>query len=205
MGATDQIIARSNRTFVDALMLLSPVSVVATDDVSSVDSNGTVVIEVLANDRDAAGVLSGVYEVDALTQFGAAVTINGDNALAYDPSGSAALQALLPGETLDDTFKYSIRDASGRIDEGTVTVTVAGISVPGSPESRSRLDLADSEIDVADGSSSPIVGASPDLRALADAAAEALADEDDSDSGSLKVDVDRYVLALLAEERLGRE
>jgi len=131
VGATDQFIARSNRTFADALMLVSPMSVVATDDVSSVDSNGTVVIEVLANDRDAAGVLSGVYQVDALTQFGAAVTINGDNALAYDPSGSAALQALLPGETLDDTFKYSIRDASGRIDEGTVTVTVAGISVRG--------------------------------------------------------------------------
>jgi len=100
------------------------------------------------------------------------VTINGDNTLAYDPIGSATLQALLPGQTLDDTFSYSIRDGSERIDEGTVTVTVSGIGVPGSL----------------------------DLRALADAAAEALADEDDSDSDSPKTGVDPYLLDLLAEE-----
>ena len=131
VGATDQIIARNNRTFADALQLLAPVSVVATDDASATESNVSVQIDVLSNDRDAAGVPSGVDWVGEFSLFGAAVTLNADNTLTYDPGSAAAFQMLAPGQAQEDTFAYEIRDASGRIDVGTVTVTVTGTAAPG--------------------------------------------------------------------------
>jgi len=186
VGATDQIIARGNRTFLDALRLIEVPAVVATDDTSSADSDATAVVDPLANDRDAAGDPLNVFQVDALSGYGASIVINpAENTLTYDPTGSAQLQALLPGETVDDTFSYTIRDASGRIDTGTVGVTITGAAA--APQI------------AADAQSG---GNSPTDAMLADAALLFMASENDSDapdSRSLKTELNPGLLDLLAE------
>ncbi len=61
----------------------------------------------------------------ATTSKGATITVAGSDIL-YDPSGSAAIQALPAGQPLGDTFTYTIRLANGALSTGNVTVTVAG-------------------------------------------------------------------------------
>jgi len=191
VGATDQIIARGNRTFLDALRLIAVPTVVATDDTSAANSDAAAVVDVLANDRDMKGDPLSVHQVDALSEHGASLAINpADNRLTYDPTGSAQLQALLPGETLDDTFSYVIRDASGRIDTGTVIVTITGAAA--APQ-------------IADDAQSG--GNSPTDAMLADAAMIFMTSESDSDeaqSRSLKTELTPGLLDLLAEEQTGR-
>ena len=44
----------------------------------------------------------------------------------YNPVDSVSLQALKPGESLQDTFTYTISDLAGATSTSTVTVTVNG-------------------------------------------------------------------------------
>jgi VCBS repeat-containing protein len=62
--------------------------------------------------------------------LGAAVTVNADGTFIYDPRDSATLQALASGETMEDTFGYTISDDGGGTDTATVTVTVSGVDEP---------------------------------------------------------------------------
>jgi VCBS repeat-containing protein len=57
---------------------------------------------------------------------GATVTVNADGSFSYDPTNATALQALAPGETVDDTFSYTVSDGN-LTDSATVTITVSGI------------------------------------------------------------------------------
>ena len=54
--------------------------------------------------------------------------MNADGSYTYDPTGSAALNALAAGATTTDTFSYTISDGNGGTDTATVTVTVTGIN-----------------------------------------------------------------------------
>ncbi|MCW5738470.1 MAG: VCBS domain-containing protein, partial [Enhydrobacter sp.] len=56
---------------------------------------------------------------------GALVVMNGNGAFSYDPRNAAALQELGQGETLVDTFNYTVSDATGS-SVGLVQVTVTG-------------------------------------------------------------------------------
>jgi VCBS repeat-containing protein len=90
---------------------------------------------VLVNDLD-----SGLYplSVDQLngaggtpplhgtSAMGSAVTINADGSFTYDPTSSAALQALPEGQSATDTFTYRANDGHGATGTATVTITVAG-------------------------------------------------------------------------------
>ena len=59
--------------------------------------------------------------------LGATVVLNANGAFSYDPSTSAALQALTRTATpLDDTFIYEIIDSNGATATAVVTVTVSG-------------------------------------------------------------------------------
>lgn len=60
------------------------------------------------------------------TTAGATVTILANGQFTYDPTGSATLQALAIGETGIDRFEYTVQDASGQPQTGTVTLNVAG-------------------------------------------------------------------------------
>jgi len=81
---------------------------------------------VLGNDDDPDGGTPAVVAHDAVSALGAAVTVGADGALSYDPRAVPALQALGTGDSVVDTFTYTIEDAGGLGDTATVSVTVNG-------------------------------------------------------------------------------
>ena len=88
----------------------------------------------LANDTDADGDTLTINDVDATSANGAAVSINVDGDVVYDPTGAAAIQALSDDETLEDSFVYTVSDGNGGTDTATVTVVVGGLDEPAGPE-----------------------------------------------------------------------
>ncbi|MCO6187036.1 tandem-95 repeat protein, partial [Rhizobium sp. L1K21] len=82
----------------------------------------------LANDTDADGDSLTVTAVSATSANGATVTLNSDGTISYDPTLAATIQALGEGETLTDTFTYTISDGNGGTSSATVTLTVAGVN-----------------------------------------------------------------------------
>jgi VCBS repeat-containing protein len=85
--------------------------------------------ELLANDTDvdASDVLS-ISAVSATSANGAVVTLNADGSVSYDASGSATLNALAAGETLVDTFSYTISDGNGGTSTASVSLTINGVN-----------------------------------------------------------------------------
>ena len=84
----------------------------------------TVDINVLGNDTDAdVGDTLSVASFAALSAQGAAITLNANGTLHYDPTHVANLQALAVGETLTDTFTYTAKDQTGAV-SNTATVSV---------------------------------------------------------------------------------
>ena len=87
---------------------------------------------ILANDDDvdADHVLGSnvtISTFDFFTALGATVIVTTDGGIQYNPFGVAAIQALNAGETLDDTFRYTITDSFGASSTATVTVTILGL------------------------------------------------------------------------------
>ncbi len=81
---------------------------------------------VLANDRDPEGEPLSVTPFEGTSALGARVTMAADGSYAYDPTVSAAVQALSEGETRTDSFAYDLTDGGGGTDRATVTITVQG-------------------------------------------------------------------------------
>jgi VCBS repeat-containing protein len=90
---------------------------------------------VLANDSDSAqnpltcdqlNGAGGSAPLHGLSAKGAAVTLNQDGSLSYDPSASAELQALARGHSVADTFTYRANDGQGGTATATVTIMVTG-------------------------------------------------------------------------------
>ena len=83
--------------------------------------------DLLANDVDLNGGALSVQSVSATSALGATVTLSLDGGeIAYDPTSSLALGALMAGEVLTDTFTYVVANAAGGWDTAMVTVTVEG-------------------------------------------------------------------------------
>jgi len=99
---------------------------VANDDAASTGEDAAIVIPVLVNDSDID--VGDVLTVTAgtLSDQGAALIVNGDGTISYDPSAAANLQALNDGESIVDTFTYTVSDGNGGSDTATVSVTVNG-------------------------------------------------------------------------------
>jgi VCBS repeat-containing protein len=90
----------------------------------------TVSVEsVLDNDTDpdASAVLT-VNGGSASSASGAAVSMAPDGTFTYDPTGVASLQALASGDSVTDTFAYTVSDGLGGTDAATVTITIAGVN-----------------------------------------------------------------------------
>jgi len=92
----------------------------ATGDTASVNEDGTVVIDALANDSDVEG--------DTLTLIGSGggegtVTLGGGT-IGYDPGD--AFDFLAAGESATDVFAYTVSDGNGGTDTASVTVTITG-------------------------------------------------------------------------------
>ncbi|MEW6359822.1 MAG: Ig-like domain-containing protein [Planctomycetota bacterium] len=84
---------------------------------------------VLANDTDPdTGDSLNVTGYDALSAQGATVFVNADGSFSYDPTGASALQSLAAGESVVDTFSYTVSDDFGGSDTATVSITITGVN-----------------------------------------------------------------------------
>ncbi|MGX9357406.1 VCBS domain-containing protein [Roseobacteraceae bacterium S113] len=86
--------------------------------------------DLLANDTDPDtndNPLS-IDSVSATSSLGAAVSLDMDGNVVYDPTAVAAIQALKDGETLQDTFTYTVDGETA-----TVTLTVDGVNAAPNP------------------------------------------------------------------------
>jgi len=101
---------------------------IASDDLLpgfATNENTPVTLTVLDNDADVdAGDTLTISEVD-LTGVLGEVTNNGDT-LTYDPS--TTLNGLKQGETITETFSYTVSDGNGGTDTASVSVVVTGIN-----------------------------------------------------------------------------
>jgi VCBS repeat-containing protein len=69
-------------------------------------------------------------QLSGQTALGASVTLAANGTYTYDPTNSTALQALIPGQSLVDTFTYTVSDGAGGTAVGMVNVTVTGANDP---------------------------------------------------------------------------
>ena len=89
--------------------------------------------------------------VDATSVEGAALTLNEDGSVTYDPSG--ALDDIAAGDSVEDSFSYTVADGNGGTDTATVTVTVNGVNddpVAGDDDATTDEDSSELIIDVLD-------------------------------------------------------
>ncbi|VCT91205.1 hypothetical protein MHAS_02919 [Mycolicibacterium hassiacum DSM 44199] len=98
----------------------------ANDDLAEVGEDGSVAIDVLGNDTDPDA--NDTLTVQSFTQptNGGSVTLNPDGTFTYTPGANAG--PLGVGESLTDTFTYTVTDSHGAAATGTVAVTVTGIN-----------------------------------------------------------------------------
>uniref|UniRef100_UPI003727AC40 tandem-95 repeat protein n=1 Tax=Yoonia sp. R2-816 TaxID=3342638 RepID=UPI003727AC40 len=106
---------------------------VAADDVAQsstpITEDGVTLIEtasLLANDSDVEGDALTVTAVSALSAHDAILTLNTDGTISYDPTGANAVQALADGQTLTDTFTYTVEDGKGGESTANVSIVVHG-------------------------------------------------------------------------------
>lgn len=86
---------------------------------------------VLINDTDPdmPGDTLSVASFQSTSELGAAVTVRNDGSVAYNPTVSARLRAMVDGQSLVDTFTYRAKDAAGLLSNvATVSITVSGIN-----------------------------------------------------------------------------
>ncbi|MDO6482389.1 Ig-like domain-containing protein [Shimia thalassica] len=96
--------------------------VVSANHVGTID-----VAELLENDSDPDDEPVTVTGVSAASALGAAITLNTDGTITYDPSGVASIQALDEADREEDSFTYTISDGFGGTDTATVSLRVNGV------------------------------------------------------------------------------
>ena len=83
----------------------------------------------LANDTDVdTGDILSVLSVSGASAFGAAVVLNNDGTIGYDPTQAQSLQALAAGQGAADSFTYTVSDGHGGTSTATVNVNVTGVN-----------------------------------------------------------------------------
>ncbi len=96
--------------------------------------------DLLANDVDPDGDVLSISDVSDLSERGATLTLS-NGTIFYDPR--SALNDLEAGETILDSFTYTVVDSAGALSTATVTFTVHGRNDPGGTSS----SLAPSDVD----------------------------------------------------------
>ena len=118
------------------------------------DEDTTLTIDdelLLANDSDPdTGDSISVASTSAISALGAFVSLDANGDVVYDPTVAAALQDLSDGESLLDTFTYTISDNHGETDTATVTIVVDGRDelnlIVGTPDDDTLLGTNDPDI-----------------------------------------------------------
>ncbi len=95
------------------------------EDTGATEADLTTGADLLANDTGSSLV---VTSFDSTSTNGAAVTVSPTGTFTYDPTGSASLQVSAVGESLADTFDYTVTDVFGIMTSATVTITVDGVN-----------------------------------------------------------------------------
>ncbi|MEL6107772.1 MAG: Ig-like domain-containing protein, partial [Planctomycetota bacterium] len=106
----------------------SPSTITVTED-GDIDAAFTSLLEG-AVDADALptdGPLSLVQET-VLSVRGASVTLAADGSFLYDAAGATVVQALAPGETIDDSFEFRVTDGIDPSATAVVTLNVTGVN-----------------------------------------------------------------------------
>ncbi|MEL7034362.1 MAG: FG-GAP-like repeat-containing protein [Cyanobacteria bacterium J06592_8] len=98
----------------------------AVDDEAITNAETVIDINVLDNDTDADGDNLSIDSFDGTSNLGATITENPDGTLSYDPNGQITLAL---GETVTDSFTYTIEDGNGGTDTATVNLTIFDPSV----------------------------------------------------------------------------
>ena len=115
------------RTVSVPLAVPAAAGLTAVTDYYSTTAGQTLTIDagqgLLANDATDAPP---VESFDATTRWGAAVSVNGDGSFSLVPGQAYA--GLAVGESIDDSFTYTVRNAGGQIAGARVVVTVTGIN-----------------------------------------------------------------------------
>ncbi|MDW3221631.1 MAG: cadherin-like domain-containing protein [Paracoccaceae bacterium] len=83
--------------------------------------------DLLANDSDTDGDALGIVSVSTTSALGATVMLGSDGTILYNPITSTTLDALNFGETLQDSFTYTVSDGL-LTDTATATLTVGGLT-----------------------------------------------------------------------------
>jgi len=96
-------------------------------DTAATDEDTPITIDVAGNDGDpdTAFALT-VTGVDVDSALGAALSVEPDGSIGYDPDGNVT--AVPAGETALDSFSYIVSDEHGATATAVVTVTVTGIN-----------------------------------------------------------------------------
>ncbi len=102
----------------------------AQDDSALVDEGDTVDIAVTDNDIGNDPANATIISFDGTSALGATITETPgvDGSLSYDTGSIPDLDELAVGETLTDTFTYTIKDSIDEESTATVTVTVHGVN-----------------------------------------------------------------------------
>lgn len=115
---------------------------VAQDDATSTDEDTVLMGNVLIDngagaDSDIDGDTLSVTEINGnaadignpiALASGSTITLNADGSFTFDPTAAPTAQALQAGDTLDDTFTYTISDGNGGTDTATATITINGVN-----------------------------------------------------------------------------
>ena len=102
----------------------------AVNDAAAVTEDQLGVINVLTNDSTGGDVGDSltVSGVAATSSLGVALSVNANGTVNYNAAGSAYLQTLKAGQTITDSFTYTVTDQGGLTDTATATVTITGVN-----------------------------------------------------------------------------
>ena len=104
---------------------------VARADSAGTDEDTVLTGSVLGNDSDVEGDALIVTTTGTMTlASGATVSLAADGTYSYDPRTSTILQALDAGQSMTDSFGYTISDGNGGTSSATVDINVTGLAEP---------------------------------------------------------------------------
>ncbi|MEQ8383231.1 MAG: Ig-like domain-containing protein [Coleofasciculus sp. A1-SPW-01] len=98
---------------------------VAQNDSVTTAADTAIGLNLLSNDSDADNDSLILESLETQNTLGT-VSQNGDGTITYTPDSD--FQSLAVGETVTDTFEYSISDGNGGTDTANVTITVTGVN-----------------------------------------------------------------------------
>ena len=113
---------------VELLPALQAVSVLSNDGDVDIDDDNTTIELINIHPTDTRLDLT-----STASSLGASVVLDlraarGETNILYDPRGSAILNALANGETIVDSFYYTVRDQHGAIGIAEISITVTGVN-----------------------------------------------------------------------------